>query len=165
MEDHYDSMTRDEKYLFEALKLAERALEEGEIPVGAIVVYKDKVIGDGINSTKTDNLSTGHAEIAAINAANRYLKTDKLDGCELFTTLEPCLMCTGAVMNARISRVVFGAFDSDAGAMGGKIDLTTVFFKHSAEILGGICKQQCEDLLRRFFEEKRKSVDNNKSLW
>lgn len=159
-------MTRDETYIRKAIELAEKALEQGEIPVGAIVVYKDRIIGEGINTTKTEHLSTGHAEIAAINQANRYLGQDKLDGCELFSTLEPCLMCTGAIMNARIGRVVFGAFDRDAGAMGGKLDLSTVFFKHNAEILGGILRERCEQLIQTFFEERRsKSVDNNYSLW
>lgn len=140
-----------------ALKEAEYAFQRGEIPVGAVVVHGGKVIGRGHNQREGLLDPTAHAEILAITAAANYLEDWRLLDCTLYVTLEPCPMCAGAILNARIPRVVFGADDPEYGACGGKIQLCRgEYLNHSTEIIGGIREFECKALLEEFFSRKRR---------
>jgi tRNA(adenine34) deaminase len=149
-------MTYHESHMKLALEEARRALEEGEVPVGAIVLYQGRVIGRGRNQTGTLNDPTAHAEMIAITAAAAALKSWKLDGCSLYVTLEPCPMCAGAIVNARLSQLVFGAFDAKAGAAGTLYTITTDRrLNHRVETLGGVLDQECAAILKEFFAGRR----------
>ena len=146
-----------EQFMTEALKLAKIAFEMGEVPVGAVVVKDKKIIGCGLNRREIDNNPLAHAEILAINEASKTLGSWRLEGCTLYVTLEPCPMCMGAVINSRIDKVVFGAYDFKAGACGSVTDLNAFSFNHKPEIWGGICEQPCKNILSEFFEKLRKN--------
>ncbi|MGI5889116.1 MAG: nucleoside deaminase [Oscillospiraceae bacterium] len=149
-------MTRDESFMEEALREAEKALSEDEIPVGAIVVSPGgRIVGRGRNMTKKKVSASAHAEMQAIEEACRTLGSERLDDCELFTTLEPCPMCTGCAICARIRRVVFGSFDPDFGALGGKEDLSRTFLRTGMEVIGGVLEERCRALLGTFFRGRR----------
>lgn len=148
-------MTRDERYITAALEQAEEAASLGEVPVGAVVVKENDIIARGHNRRETDKNALSHAETEAIRSACELLGDWRLDGCELFVTLEPCAMCAGAILQSRIKRVVFGAFDPAAGCMGSVIDMTLLPIGAPTELLGGVLQRECEDLLKRFFEERR----------
>ncbi|MDR2187463.1 MAG: tRNA adenosine(34) deaminase TadA [Azonexus sp.] len=141
----------------EALSLAQAAECLGEVPVGAVVVRNGIIVGRGFNSPIGENDPTAHAEIAALRDAARNLNNYRLPGCELFVTLEPCAMCAGAIIHARISRVVYGARDAKTGAHGSVVDLFSVDrLNFHAEIEGGVLAAECGDLLSRFFAARRK---------
>lgn len=144
------------QYMAEALGLAVSAAAEHDVPVGALVLRNGEVIGRGANRTVRDQDPTAHAEILAIRAASRALGRWRLDGCELVVTLEPCAMCAGAIVLARLDRVTFGAFDDKAG-MAGSVDdlLRHPRLNHRPEVVGGVMATECADLLRQFFESKR----------
>ena len=140
----------------EALVLAERAAEAGEVPVGAIVVKDGEVVGRGFNRPITSADPTAHAEIVALRDAATRLGNYRLPGCELYVTLEPCAMCVGAMLHARLARVVFGAADPKTGACGSVIDLPRVEgLNHHATFEGGVLAQECGALLKRFFADRR----------
>ena len=143
------------EFMREALALAKKAAEMGEVPVGAVVVSKGEIIGRGYNRRETLASPLSHAEIAAISEAAKSLGSWRLTDCDLYVTLEPCPMCAGAAINARISRVFFGAYDNKAGSFGSLIDLSTVKYNHSPEIHGGILEDECKELLKNFFETLR----------
>jgi len=139
-----------------ALKEAEEAAEEGEVPVGAVVVHGGKVVGRGRNQREKLEDPTAHAEMIAITQAAAALGTWRLEGCTLFVTLEPCLMCAGALVNARVDRVVFGARDPKAGACGSLYQVgLDPRLNHRFEVEGGVLEAECGELLRRFFAGKR----------
>jgi len=148
-------MTRDERFMSLAAAEAEKALAEGEIPVGAVVVKGDEVMGVGHNRRENDRNPLGHAELAAITEASKKLGDWRLDGCEMFVTLEPCAMCSGAIASCRIRRVVFGAFDSAAGYCISREDLHRFAGARGIEVLGGVRQSECEKLLADFFGKKR----------
>jgi len=140
----------------QALLEAQKAYAKDEVPVGAVIVMNGEIIGAGHNCRESDNDPTMHAEIVAIRAASRQLKSWRLSGCDLFVTLEPCPMCAGAIIQSRIDRVVFGAFDPKAGCAGTLYNLLSdTRFNHRAEIVSGVSEEECADLLRRFFKDKR----------
>ena len=140
----------------EALVLAERAAEAGEVPVGAIVVKDGEVVGRGFNRPITSADPTAHAEIVALRDAATRLGNYRLPGCELYVTLEPCAMCVGAMLHARLARVVFGAADPKTGACGSVVDLPKVEgLNHHATFEGGVLAQECGALLKRFFADRR----------
>jgi tRNA(adenine34) deaminase len=146
----------DSGFMRRALQLAARAADEGEVPVGALLVAGDKVIGEGWNRPIATHDPTAHAEIVALRAGAAVLQNYRLSDCTLYVTLEPCAMCTGAVLNARISRVVFGAWDAKAGACGSVIDLPREpRLAHRLDVFGGVCSDESAALLRRFFERRR----------
>ena len=145
-----------ERYMRRCLALAEQAAELGEIPVGAIVVKDGQVVGEGYNRRETDGDATAHAEMIAIRAACAKLSTWRLTGCTLFVTLEPCPMCTGAILQSRVEQVVFGAFDPKAGCCGGLINLTHEDFESRPALYGGVLEEECTGILRGFFEKLRK---------
>ena len=139
-----------------ALAEAQAALESGEVPVGAIVVAGGKVIAHGHNRSETDNDPSAHAEIVALREAARNAGNYRLTDATLYVTLEPCAMCMGALVQARVERLVFGAYDPKAGAAGSAIDLSdSPSFNHRFEINGGVLAEECGSLLKAFFESKR----------
>ncbi len=139
-----------------ALDLAAQAAAAGEVPVGAVVVKDGQVIGRGFNRPITTADPTAHAEVVAMREAAAFLGNYRLPGCELFVTLEPCVMCVGAMVHARISRVVFGARDPKTGACGSIVDLPGLAtLNHHARFEGGVLAEECGALLKRFFAERR----------
>jgi tRNA(adenine34) deaminase len=147
----------DEFFMREALSLARAAECLGEVPVGAVVVLNGAIVGRGFNSPIGESDPTAHAEIAALRDAARNLENYRLPGCELFVTLEPCAMCAGAIMHARISRVVYGARDPKTGVHGSVVDLFGVErLNHHAQVEGGVLAAECSDMLSQFFAERRK---------
>ncbi len=147
--------TRDEYFMHRAIALAKESAAKGEIPVGAVIVREGRIIAEAGNSRELDRSALAHAELTAIGKACEVLGGWRLVGCELFVTLEPCPMCTGAIVNARIPRVVFGASDPKAGAMGGLFHMNSHPLNHHPEIVSGILGDQCAELLRSFFRERR----------
>jgi tRNA(adenine34) deaminase len=139
-----------------ALGLARRAALENEVPIGALLVLGDEVIGEGWNRPISEHDPTAHAEIVALRAGARRLRNYRLERSTLYVTLEPCAMCIGAVLNARVSRVVFGAWDQKAGACGSVIDLPREpKLTRYIDVFGGVCSDESADLLRSFFETRR----------
>ena len=146
----------DVEFMQRALLLAQRAGDEGEVPVGALLVANDEVIGEGWNRPIAAHDPTAHAEVVALRAAASKLQNYRLGDCTLYATLEPCAMCMGAVLNARVSRVVFGAWDAKAGACGSVIDLPREpRLAHRLDVFGGVCSDESAALLRQFFERRR----------
>ena len=145
----------DKKFMTQALRYAQKAFDLGEVPVGAVIVKNGKIVGTGYNMRETKQNALSHAEIEAINNACKTLGTWRLDGCELYVTLEPCPMCTGAIINARIKTVIFGAFDSKMGCMDSVINLCDYPFNHKPEIYAGICEDECKEILQKFFQKLR----------
>ena len=143
-------------YLRQALVLAREAASAGEVPVGAAIVHNGDVVGSGSNRTLRDNDPTAHAEILAIRSASSALGRWRLDGCTLYVTLEPCAMCAGAIVLARLDRVVFGAWDPKAGMVGSVGDvLRHPRLNHRPEVSGGGMEDECGSILRQFFESRR----------
>lgn len=152
----------DQKYMKEALKLAKKAAELGEVPVGAVIVHEGKIIARGYNRRELDQNGISHAELTAMQRACKKLNSWRLEDCTLYVTLEPCPMCTGAIINTRIPRVVIGATDPKGGAMGGVMDLTDYPWNHHPEVKKGVMEQECGDILRQFFKELRERKKQNK---
>ena len=151
-------MQRDGIYMKKALELARIAAEQGEVPVGAVVVKKSsgEIIGRGFNRREYGRSPLTHAEIIAIDEASRRLGGWRLIDCELFVTLEPCPMCAGAMINSRIERVVFGAFDPKAGSCGSVVNLFELPYNHKPELVGGVLESECAEILSEFFKQLRK---------
>ena len=146
----------DEFFMREAISLARSAECLGEVPVGAVVVYEGQIVGRGFNSPIGENDPTAHAEIAALRDAARNLRNYRLPGCELFVTLEPCAMCAGAVLQARIARLVYGARDPKTGVHGSVVDLFAVErLNHHTDVVGGVLAEACGQLLSDFFAARR----------
>ena len=150
------SLPRDADFMRRALELARRAALDNEVPVGALLVLEQEVIGEGWNRPIGSHDPTAHAEIMALRDGALRLRNYRLAKTTLYVTLEPCAMCIGAVLNARVSRVVFGAWDPKAGACGSVIDLPREpKFTHRIDIFGGVCSDESAALLREFFEARR----------
>lgn len=149
-------LDRDTQWMRLALDLAQQAANAGEVPIGAVIVHSDTVIGTGYNLRESMRDALRHAELDAIHSACKSLDAWRLVGCELFVTLEPCLMCAGAIYQARIERVVFGAFDPKAGAMGSLYRIhEDARLNHRLPVTGGVLEAECSNLLREFFRGKR----------
>lgn len=147
----------DSFYMREALSLARSAECLGEVPVGAVVVRNGEIVGRGFNSPIGEHDPTAHAEIAALRDAARNLGNYRLPGCELFVTLEPCAMCAGAILHARIARVVYGARDPKTGVHGSIVDLFAVErLNHHTQVEGGLLAEECGSLLSQFFAARRR---------
>jgi tRNA(adenine34) deaminase len=145
-----------ENFMREALALAEQAAAAGEVPVGAVVVRDGQVVGRGSNRPISSQDPTAHAEIVALREAAARLGNYRLPGCELYVTLEPCAMCVGAMVHARIARVVFGTTDPKTGACGSIVDLPAIaHWNHHGVFTGGMLATECAALLRRFFADRR----------
>ncbi len=150
-------MTDHEKYMLAALKEAECALKEGEVPVGCVIVKDGEIVSTGHNRRETIPSALAHAEIEAIDAACRFLNTWRLSGCSLYVTLEPCPMCAGAIINARIDKIYYGAKDDKAGSCGSIINLFLENYNHKPQVTGGILKEACSKILTDFFDGIRKN--------
>ena len=142
-------------FMREALRLAREAAEADEVPVGAVIVYEGRIIGAARNRRETDKLATHHAEIVAIEEACRARGGWRLPDCTLYVTLEPCPMCGGAIVNARIPRVVFGAYDHRAGVFGSAVDFNALTFNHRPEVTGGVLADEAAAILTDYFKRKR----------
>lgn len=138
-----------------AVKAALEAYRADEVPVGAVIVKNGEIISTGRNNREETGDATGHAETVAIRRACDALSTWRLDGCELYVTLEPCPMCMGAIINSRIKKVTFGAKDPMAGACGSVIDLRSYPFNHKPEVCTGVLEDKCSQILSDYFKEKR----------
>jgi tRNA(adenine34) deaminase len=148
--------TPDVEFMRRALELARRAALDDEVPVGAVLVLDEEVIGEGWNRPIADHDPTAHAEIVALRAGAQRLRNYRLGRATLYATLEPCAMCMGAVLNARISRLVFGAWDRKAGACGSVIDLPREpKLANRIDVFGGVCSEESAAMLRHFFETRR----------
>lgn len=145
-----------EIYMKMALDEARKSLEWGDVPVGAVVVHNGNVIAVGYNTRERDNNPLGHAEINAIKSASEKLGKWRLDDCDIYVTLEPCPMCAGAILQSKMHKVVFGAYDEKSGAVGSKFNLF-YDFKHTHNVLftGGVMEQESLELLKDFFKERR----------
>lgn len=140
----------------QALREAEKAFEKNEVPVGAVVVFEDKIIGRGYNQTISLKDPTAHAEIIAITSAANYLQDYRLEGCKIYVTLEPCPMCAGAIVNARISTLYFSAFDPKAGACGTLLNITNnKSLNHQIKTYSGLLENESKSLLKAFFSNLR----------
>ena len=149
-------MRTDAEYMRRALELAARAEAQGEVPVGALVVQDDRVIGEGWNQPITLKDPTAHAEILALRAAAATLQDYRLGGTTLYVTLEPCPMCAAALVHARVARLVFGAWDPRQGAAGSAFNLVTAReMNHQVDCFGGVLSDECGSLLKRFFASRR----------
>ncbi len=145
-----------EKYMREALKQAKKAYALGEVPIGCVIVHEGKIIGRGYNRRNTDKSTLSHAEITAIRKASKKIGDWRLEECTLYVTLEPCQMCAGAIVQARIPEVVLGSMNPKAGCAGSILNiLEHPSFNHQATVTRGILGQECSDLLRLFFTELR----------
>ena len=148
----------DQCFMEEALKLAQEAAGLGEVPVGCVIVRDGKIVGRGKNCRETGKTALGHAEIEAIRDACNNLGGWRLWDCTMYVTLEPCPMCAGAIINARIPRVVFGASDDKCGACGSVCDLFSMAFNHHPEVTKGVCQEEATALLTQFFQDLRKTL-------
>ncbi len=142
-------------YMSHALSLAEEAMELNEVPVGAVVVCDGKIVGQGFNTRERDKNALCHAEIKAINDACNTLGGWRLHRCDMFVTLEPCMMCAGAIINSRIKNLYYGACDLKAGGFGSIVDLNSYPFNHKVNVVGGIMSEEASELLSRFFLKLR----------
>ena len=153
-------MSTDAQWMQEALAEARSAADAGEVPVGAIILFNGEVIGRGQNRVLRDLDPTAHAEIIAMRAAARRLHNYRLTGCELYVTLEPCAMCAGAMIHARIQRLVYAAPDPKAGAAGSVLEvLNHPRLNHRMQLTAGVLQESCSDLLRQFFRQRRGAFD------
>lgn len=151
-----------EKYMKEALKQAKKALALGEVPIGCVIVYEGKIIGRGYNRRNTDKNTLCHAELTAIRKASKVMGDWRLEGCTLYVTLEPCQMCAGAIVQARIPEVVMGCMNPKAGCAGSILNILQMpEFNHQVAITKGVLEEKCSDILKLFFTELRK---RNKAL-
>jgi len=149
-------LEKDKYFMKAALKAAKKAWENGEVPVGAVLVKDDEIISTGQNSPITSNDPTAHAEIIALREGGEKLKNYRLIDTILYVTIEPCTMCMGAIMHARVKKLVFGTFDPRAGAAGSLFDFTIENkFNHNVEVKSGILESECRELIQDFFKQKR----------
>ena len=145
-----------EKYMKEALKQAKKAYVLGEVPIGCVIVYEGKIIGRGYNRRNTDKNTLAHAEITAINKASKFIGDWRLEDCTLYVTLEPCQMCAGAIVQARIPEVVMGCMNPKAGCAGSILKVLEMpEFNHQVSVTRGVLEQECSDMLKIFFSELR----------
>jgi len=149
-------MTRHEIYMQYALSEARKAFDNDEVPVGAVIVYNDEIIARAHNQIKMLKDPTAHAEMIAITQAAAHLQNERLNGCELYVTIEPCSMCVGAAVLGRIKTIIYGASDPKTGACGSAVELTKPgLFNHSVEVTGGILEAECRTIIQEFFLAKR----------
>lgn len=156
-------------YMKQAVKEAVKAEEQGEVPIGAVIVFQDRIIATGRNQREASQSAAGHAELLAIEQANKFLSSWRLEDCTLYVTLEPCPMCAGAIIQSRIPKVVYAAKDPKAGCAGTLMNLLDDSrFNHRAEVISGIMEEECGAMLSHFFRtlreqkrrEKKKSADS-----
>ena len=145
-----------EEYMYRALELARQCAADGDVPVGCVIVSPDgTVVGEGRNRREADGLATAHAEVEAINMACKTLNSWRLSGCTLYVTLEPCPMCAGAIINARVDEVRYGAREEKSGCCGSVLNLFEERFNHHPRIYGGLLAEECQQVLADFFQKLR----------
>lgn len=148
----------DEKYMREALALAIKAKNKDEVPVGAVIVKNDKIIAKGYNTRESDRDASAHAEINAIKKACKKVKDFRLIGCDIYVTLEPCMMCLGAIMNARIDNLYFGAFNNKEEVLSSAELAKHAGLNHNINIVGGVLEKECGHLVTTYFKDKRNKL-------
>lgn len=154
-------MTRDEKFMRQAMTQAKKAYAQGETPIGCVIVYQDKVIARGYNKRNGKKNTLAHAEIIAIHKASKIIGDWRLEECTMYVTLEPCPMCAGAIVQARISRVVVGSMNPKAGCAGSVLNLLQQpGFNHQVELTTGVMGEGCSQLMSGFFRELRQKKEN-----
>jgi len=164
MENRILDPTNDSHYMFAALQEAQAAADQNEVPIGAIIVYEGKIIGRAHNQRETLNDPTAHAEMIALTQAASYLESWRLHGCTMYVTLEPCPMCAGALVLARIDRLVFGPFDPKAGACGSLYNIVEDNrLNHRIQVVSNFMEEPCRAILQEFFARKRKNRNKNAS--
>ena len=144
----------EERFMREAIRLAQKAKKRGEVPIGAVVVYQGKIIGKGYNLRTKLQMATAHAEMRAIDRACKKLHSWRLPDAEIYVTLEPCHMCMGAILNARIDRVYFGAYEQKGRSLTNELANANLL-NHKTEVVGGVLKEECAEVLTSFFTEMR----------
>lgn len=151
-------MNQDEKYMREAIKQAKKAYEMNEVPIGCVIVCEDKIIGRGYNRRTTDKNPLAHAEMIAIKKASKKVGDWRLEDCTMYVTLEPCQMCSGAIVQSRMKRVVVGCMNAKAGCAGSILNLLQMDeFNHQVELETGVLEEECSLLMKNFFKELRKA--------
>lgn len=157
-------LTDDERFMKEAIRQARKAYAIGEVPIGCVIVYEGRVIARGYNRRTIDKNTLAHAELLAIRKASRKLDDWRLEGCTMYVTLEPCQMCSGAIIQARIPKVVVGCMNPKAGCAGSILNLLDVpQFNHQAELVTGVLEEECSQMMKEFFKElreKKKAAKN-----
>ena len=149
-------MNKDEKYMKEAIKQAKKAYTLGEVPIGCVIVYEDKIIGRGYNRRTIDKNTIAHAEMMAIKKASKKMDDWRLEDCTMYVTLEPCQMCSGAIVQSRMKKVVVGCMNPKAGCAGSILNLLHMEeFNHQVELEIGVLEEECSTLVRNFFKELR----------
>ena len=148
-------MINDEYYIKEALKEAKKAYLIDEIPVGCIIIYNDKIIARAYNKREKNHQAVDHAEIIAIKKASKKLGSWRLDDCKMYITLEPCIMCSGAIIQSRIKEVIYGAYDYRFGCHKSITNVFDLKFNHNVNIKGGVLEKECSDIIKKFFQELR----------
>lgn len=153
-------LTREEKFMRQAIKAAKKGLSEGEVPIGAVIVYEDKVVARGYNRRAKLQLASAHAEMMAIDRACKKFRSWRLpEGCELYVTLEPCPMCMGASLNARVDKLFFGAYEQKGRSLTTEIAEANLL-NHKTEVVGGVLQEECSALLTAFFTQMRQRQKN-----
>lgn len=151
-------MNKDEKYMKEAIKQAKKAYTLGEVPIGCVIVYEDKIIGRGYNRRTIDKNTIAHAEMMAIKKASKKMDDWRLEDCTMYVTLEPCQMCSGAIVQSRMKKVVVGCMNPKAGCAGSILNLLQMEeFNHQVELEIGVLEEECSALMRNFFKELREN--------
>ncbi len=155
-------MTKDEKYMKEAIKQAKKAAAVGDVPIGCVIVYENKIIARGYNKRNAKKTTLAHAELLAIEKASKVINDWRLEECTMYITLEPCQMCAGAIVQARVPRVVVGAMNKKAGCAGSVLNLFQIpAFNHQVEFEKGVLEEECSALLSDFFKELRSEKKKN----
>ena len=156
-------LTEQEKYMKAAIRQAKKAYALGEVPIGCVIVYEGKIIGRGYNRRNTDKNTLAHAEITAINKASKKIGDWRLEGCTLYVTLEPCQMCSGAIVQARIDEVVMACMNPKAGCAGSILNVLEMpEFNHQVKVTRGVLEEECSQMLKDFFKELRVRVKKEK---
>lgn len=149
-------ISTDEKYMREAIRQAKKAYAIGEVPIGCVIVYRDKIIGRGYNRRTTDKNTLAHAELIAIKKASKKMGDWRLEECTMYVTLEPCQMCAGAIVQSRMPKVVVGCMNPKAGCAGSVLNLLQIKeFNHQAELVTGVLEDECSQMMKSFFRELR----------
>ena len=164
MEEQTEARKKDEKYMKEAIRQAKKAYALGEVPIGCVIVYQDKIIGRGYNRRTIDKNTLAHAEMIAIRKASKRMNDWRLEGCTMYVTLEPCQMCAGALVQERIDRVVIGCMNPKAGCAGSVLNLLQMTgFNHQVDVERGVLEEECSQLLKQFFRELRERNKKEKA--
>ena len=156
-------MTADEKYMREAIKQAKKAYAIGEVPIGCVIVYQDKIIARGYNRRTIDKNTLAHAELQAIRKASKKMEDWRLEECTMYVTLEPCQMCSGAIVQSRMTRVVVGCMNPKAGCAGSILNLLQMpQFNHQVELTPGVLEEECSQMMKQFFKELRQRKNRDR---